>query len=125
MYMYGGLICGEWGCIDDLKKPVYRFLLDRKWREMRRPILMQRLTQMNVIPDFLSHLNPVVDVQLRFKGRDVKPGKILDTLRTERHPTLKIIPFTPRSMLCTIAVVDADVPDPKRDSFRYRLHWLV
>jgi large subunit ribosomal protein L35 len=28
-------------------------------------------------------------------------------------------------MLCTIAVVDPDVPDPKKDRFRYRCHWIV
>ncbi|KAF8477133.1 phosphatidylethanolamine-binding protein [Kalaharituber pfeilii] len=108
-----------------LNKPVYRYLLDKKWRETERPILMQRLTQMHVIPDVLPYIDPVVDVQVRFKGRDVKPGTILNTLRTEVQPTVKIIPFRYGEMLCTIAVVDPDVPDPERDTFRYRLHWLV
>ncbi|KAI5811082.1 phosphatidylethanolamine-binding protein [Peziza echinospora] len=106
-------------------KPVYRFLLDRKWREMRRPVLMQRITQMKVIPDVLPFIDPVVDVQVRFSGRDVKPGTILNTLRTEKHPSIKIIPFKPGEMLCTIAVVDSDVPDAARDRYTYRLHWLV
>jgi len=28
-------------------------------------------------------------------------------------------------MLCTLAVIDPDVPEPARDGFKYRLHWLV
>ena len=80
---------------------------------------------MKVIPDVLPFIDPVVDVKVRFSGRDVKPGTILNTLRTEKHPTLKVIPFKPGKMLCTIAVVDSDVPDAARDRYTYRLHWLV
>lgn len=67
---------------------------------------MQRLTQMHVIPDVLPTIDPVVDVQVRFKGKDVQPGAIMHTLRTEQQPTLKIIPFKPGEMLCTIGVMD-------------------
>ena len=108
-----------------VNKPIYRYLANKKWREMERPILMQRLEQMKVIPDLLPYIDPVVDVQVRFRGRDVRPGTILDTRRTETQPTIKIVPFEVGEMLCTVAVVDPDVPDPEKDRYKYRLHWLV
>lgn len=108
-----------------LHKPIYRFLLDRKWREYRRPILMQRLTQMHIMPDVLPEIEPVVDVQVRFRGKDVQPGAFVDSLQSEVSPTFKIIPFTEKPMYCTMAVVDPDVPNTEKDGFDYRLHWLV
>ncbi|KAL7271262.1 mitochondrial 54S ribosomal protein YmL35 [Rhizina undulata] len=108
-----------------LHKPIYRWLADKKWREMRRPILMQRITQMNVIPDVLPHIDPVVDVQVRFQGKDIQPGAFVESLKSERAPTFKVIPFSPEEMLCTVAIVDPDIPDIENDTFKYRLHWLV
>ncbi|KAI5836868.1 phosphatidylethanolamine-binding protein [Morchella snyderi] len=108
-----------------MNKPVYRFLLEKKWRSMRRPVLMQRLTQMHVIPDVLPDVDPRVDVQVRFAGRDTAPGVFVESKTSERPPTLKIIPFRQGEKLCTIAVVDPDVPDLEKDGFRYRCHWIV
>lgn len=67
---------------------------------------MQRLSQMHIFPDILPLLDPNVDVPVRFRGRDVQPGTILSSSYTERPPTLKIIPFKPEEMLCTVLVVD-------------------
>ncbi|KAA8901688.1 phosphatidylethanolamine-binding protein [Sphaerosporella brunnea] len=108
-----------------LHKPVYRYLMNRKWREYRRPILMQRLEQMNVIPDVLPKLDPVVDVQLRFQGRDIQPGDLVGSLQSEHPPTFKVVKFTEGPMLCTAAVVDSDVPRLCDDRFGFRLHWMV
>ncbi|KAF8246361.1 PEBP-like protein, partial [Wilcoxina mikolae CBS 423.85] len=108
-----------------MQKPVYRFLLNRKWREYRRPILMQRLTQMNVVPDLLPQIDPVVDVQVRFQGRDVQPGAYVESIQSETPPTFKVFPFEAGQMLCTVAIVDLDVPNVEKDRFDYRLHWLV
>ena len=80
--------------------------MDRKWREYRRPVLMQRLTQMNVIPDVLPKIDPVVEVQVRFRGKGIQPGAMVDSLQTERPPTFKVIPFTRDKKLCTVVVVD-------------------
>jgi len=106
-----------------LNKPIYRYLLDKKWRSYARPILMQRLTQMRVIPDILPTIDPTVDVQVRFRGYNVKPGTILNTLRTELPPSVKIASFAFGPRLCTIAVVDPDVPNVEKDTYMYRLHW--
>ncbi|KAG0125872.1 phosphatidylethanolamine-binding protein [Tuber indicum] len=113
--------CGKIG----MNKPIYLHLLDKKWRKRNRPILMQRLETMHVIPDVLPDINPIVDVRVHFKGRKVQPGLVLDSLMVEECPTVRVIPFKNEEMLCTIAVVDPDVPDPKKDRFRYRCHWIV
>ncbi|CUS09731.1 unnamed protein product [Tuber aestivum] len=116
-------------------KPIYLHLLNRKWRKRNRPILMQRLETMHVIPDVLPNIDPIVDVRVHFKGRKAPPGQILDSLMVEEFPTVRVIPFKDEEMLCTIAVVDPgivmpflcipsatrannplDVPDPKRDT---------
>lgn len=89
-----------------MDKPVYRYMADKEWRKMRRPVLMQRLTTMNVIPDVLPDINPVVEVEVRFGGKTRHPGDILPCLDTEGHPTVKIKPFKAGEMLCTIAVID-------------------
>ena len=89
-----------------MNKPVYRFLMDRKWREYKRPVLMQRITQMNLMPDLLPKIDPVVDVQVRFAGRPVAPGAIVDSAQTEKAPTFKVVPFKPGQMYCTVAIVD-------------------
>lgn len=73
---------------------------------MRRPILMQRLTQMNVVPDVLPNVDPIVDVQVRFVGKDTRPGVFVKSKDSERPPTFKIIPFRQGENLCTVAVID-------------------
>jgi large subunit ribosomal protein L35 len=95
-----------------MNKPIYRFLSNRKWREYRRPILMQRLEQMNVVPDVLPYLDPVVDVQLRFGGKDVQPGAFVGSLQSEHAPTFKVVKFTEGPMLCTAAIVDSGMQMP-------------
>jgi large subunit ribosomal protein L35 len=100
------LVADSGRIIVDMEKPVYRFLADRKWREYRRPVLMQRLTQMNVMPDLLPKIEPEVDVQLRFKGKEIHPGDFVASFSSEDKPTLKVISFKPQKMLCTVAVVD-------------------
>ena len=86
---------------------------------------MQRLEQMNVVPDIVQSINPVADVELRFSGAAIQPGRILSSGLTEKRPTIKVIPFTPGEKLVTIAVVNPDVPDVENDAFTYQLHWLV
>lgn len=68
---------------------------------------MQRLTQMHVVPDVLPALDPVADVQVRFRGRDIQPGAFVNSLHTVAPPTLKVIPFEAGEMLCSVAIVDS------------------
>ncbi|BDD55951.1 hypothetical protein MPDQ_003321 [Monascus purpureus] len=109
----------------DMSKPIYRYLADQKWREYRRKILVQRITQMNVIPDVLPHCDPVVDATLHFGRRTVQPGEFVTSLTSMNPPKLNVQMFERGEKLVTIAVVDPDVPNVEKDSFDYKMHYLA
>ena len=108
-----------------MNKPIYRFLADRKWREYRRKILIQRITQMKVVPDVLPHIDPVVDVKLSFGRRPVQPGEFVESRVSSTPAKLNVQSFERGEKLVTIAVVDSDVPNLKTDGFDYRCHFLA
>ena len=108
-----------------MNRPIYRHLALRKWHEYKRKLIMQRISQFHLVPDILSHLNPTADVSLGFGRRNVPPGEIVDSRVTEHPPRLKIQAFDKGERLVSIAVVDPDVPDIKRDSFGSRCHYLA
>ena len=108
-----------------MSKPIYRFLADRKWREYRRKVLMQRITQMTVVPDIIPFIDPVTDVRLFFNSRDIPPGLIVDSKISENPPRLTIQPFDQGQKLVTIAVIDPDVPNLEEDNYDYRCHFLA
>ncbi|KAL4748983.1 hypothetical protein BDW72DRAFT_143759 [Aspergillus terricola var. indicus] len=109
----------------DMSKPIYRYLADQKWREYRRKILVQRITQMNVIPDVLPHCDPIVDTKLYFGRKAVPPGEFVNSQVSSVPPKLDIQVFDGENRLVTIAVVDSDVPNVEEDSFDYMMHYLA
>ncbi|KAL2851479.1 phosphatidylethanolamine-binding protein [Aspergillus pseudoustus] len=109
----------------DMSKPIYRYLADQQWREYRRKILVQRITQMNVIPDVLPHCDPVLDTKLYFGRKPVPPGEFVNAGVSSTPPKLNIQMFEGGEKLVTIAVVDSDVPNVETDSFDYRMHYLA
>ncbi|KAF9894484.1 hypothetical protein FE257_006367 [Aspergillus nanangensis] len=109
----------------DMSKPIYRFLADRKWREYRRKILVQRITQMNVVPDVLPHCEPVVDTKLYFGRNAIQLGEFVNASASAMVPKLDIQLFDRDEKLVTIAVVDPDVPNVEKDGFDYKMHYLA
>ncbi|KAL4930869.1 mitochondrial 54S ribosomal protein mL38 [Aspergillus undulatus] len=109
----------------DMSKPIYRYLADQKWREYRRKILVQRITQMNSIPDVLPHCDPIVDAKLYFNRRIVQPGEFVNSQVSSTAPKLDIQVFDGEERLVTIAVVDSDVPNVETNSFDYKTHYLA
>jgi large subunit ribosomal protein L35 len=109
----------------DMNKPIYRYLADKKWRKYKRLVLDQRLTQMHVVPDFLPHLDPVVDVDLAFGRKNVAPGEFVQSNISENMPRLTVQSFEPGKKLVSVVVVDGDVPQPEKDGFTYRLHFIA
>ncbi|KAF2821953.1 PEBP-like protein [Ophiobolus disseminans] len=109
----------------DMNKPIYRYLADQKWRQYKRLVLEQRLTQMNVVPDLLPTLDIVADIDLGFGRKSVAPGDFVLSTISEKMPRLNVQIFTPGERLVTILVVDADVPDLESDSFTYRCHFVA
>lgn len=108
----------------DMSFPVYRFLAERKWREMKRKILEQRITQMSVIPDVYPFADPVLDIDIKFDRFVVTPGDFLSTSRTARAPRLKLQQFDAGPKMVTIVAIDSDVPNVEKDGFDYRCHGI-
>ena len=108
-----------------MNRPIYRYLADRKWRQYRRLILMQRITQMKVIPDVLAHVEPVADVKLSFGRRTIQPGEFVDSRLSKMPPSLNIQSFERGEKLVAIAAVDSDVPNFETDGFDSRCHFLA
>lgn len=114
-----------------MNKPIYRYLANRQWRSYNRVLLMQRITQMNVVPDILPKIDPAVSTRLAFPATNnsrmkrVPHGDFVDSLISEKAPTLWIQPYERGTKLVTIAVVNPDVPNVEKDGFDYRCHFLA
>ena len=108
-----------------MDRPIYRYLADQEWRKYRRLVTVQRITQMNVVPDVLPHLDPTAEVILNFDRRRVHPGEIVDSRISEIAPNLRIRLFETGQRLVTVVVIDSDVPNLERDRFDYRCHFLA
>jgi large subunit ribosomal protein L35 len=108
-----------------MNKPIYRHLADKKWRSYKRNVLVQRLTQMNVVPDVLDAIDPVVSTQLMFGRRKVPHGEIVDSRVSEIPPFINIQPYDKGERLYTIAVINPDVPNVKKDGYDFRCHYLA
>ena len=108
-----------------MNKPIYRYLAEQKWRDFKRKVLEQRVTQLSVVPDLLGHLDIVADIDLSFGRKTIQPGEFVDSNMSEHMPTLHVQTYTPGEKLVTVAVVDADVPVPEEDSFTTRCHFIA
>lgn len=108
-----------------MNKPIYRYLAERKWREYRRRVLVQRITQMKVIPDVVQNFEPTVDAKLAFGGRNILPGDFVESAVSEHPCRLRVQLFERGERLVTIAVIDSDVPNVEKDGFDYRCHFLA
>lgn len=131
-----------------MNKPIYRYLANRKWRKYPRLVLMQRITQMKVIPDVLPSFEPSVDVKLAFippvvysrrgleygdlsKGtragdfKYIQPGEFVNSALSENPCWLNVQSFERGERLVSVAVIDSDVPNIQKDGFDYRCHFLA
>ena len=65
-------------CIVDMEKPVYRYMRQKQFEKAPKSKLMERLTQMSVIPDVLAPgLEPTVEVNVKLAEGQVEPGVFL------------------------------------------------
>ncbi|CAE7067681.1 unnamed protein product [Rhizoctonia solani] len=107
----------------DLTQPVYRHLLEQKWREKGTlDLLMERVHQMKVIPDLLTSFHPTVDLRVSFSDEDIVPGVFLPVKSTLQSPSITAQAYHPEERLYTLLIVDPDVPDPSTKSFLTYLH---
>lgn len=108
----------------DPNKPIYRYMADKKWREMKRKVLVQRLTQMHVVPDLLPAIDPVLDIDLLWHGRITAPGEYVTSSWSQSAPSLRLQKFDKGEKIVTVVAVDADVPNLETDSFAERCHGI-
>ncbi|KAJ7630358.1 hypothetical protein FB45DRAFT_832913 [Roridomyces roridus] len=130
----------------DLSIPSHRHLVEQRWRkDGDLDLLMERIHQMNVVPDVLPVLHPSIDLHVaarlmpvhfddlmqrnRFQRRlntfkDVVPGNYLTPRQTRVPPKLYANVFHTDVRLYTMLLVDPDVPDESTQSFTTFLHWL-
>ena len=108
-----------------MNRPIYRFLAEREWRDQRRLITMQRITQMHIVPDILPRLDPTAEVTLSFGRRNIQPGVYVSALASEIPAKLRVQVFDEGQRLFTVIVVDPDVPNVETDEFEYRCHFFA
>ncbi|KAI0757573.1 PEBP-like protein [Daedaleopsis nitida] len=125
----------------DMSKPIYSHLVEQRWREEGDlDLLMERMYQMNVVPDMLPELRPSFDLRIRYlepppksnylrtrvkrKLKQVEPGIFLVPEQTRRPPEVYTTLFHTDTRLYTLLMVDLDVPNPETQSFTTYLHWM-
>ncbi|RSM19884.1 hypothetical protein CDV31_001242 [Fusarium ambrosium] len=111
--------------LGDMNKPIYRHYAEKQWRSYDHRLITQRIKQFNIVPDVLPKLEPTADVQLYFRKLKIPPGQIVDSLVSENAPRLRVQVFDKGERLVTVVVVDSDVPDPEKDTFSKRCHYLA
>lgn len=117
--------------IIDYNQPVYRELKKKHWENYGQMLIMQRLEQLGCIPDTLPTLDPRAEVSVKFLNhttinRWVEPGTLLSSNATTYPPSIKVQEFDnvdPETQLYTVLLVNPDVPDISRDSFKTHIHW--
>ncbi|KAF5361691.1 hypothetical protein D9758_007327 [Tetrapyrgos nigripes] len=126
----------------NIHKPVHRHLLEQRWREDGKlDLLMERIYQMNVVPDILPAIHPTIDLDvtinlptsrlLRSRKRVflTEPGRFVLPEQTLKPPTLFPHPYHTDTRLYTLLMIDPDVPNPNPEnpgqgSFTTYLHWM-
>ncbi|KAK0207951.1 phosphatidylethanolamine-binding protein [Desarmillaria ectypa] len=119
----------------DMRNPAHRHLREQNWRgEGKLDLLMERIHQMNVIPDVLPSLHPSIDVSIKvrqthlagptYRSRGIEPGVFLSPKQTIAPPTVYATAFHLDTRLYTMMLVDSDAPDPENETFTTFLHWL-
>ena len=114
-----------------MNRPIYRHLAQRKWAAYARPLVLQRLHQMHIVPDLLPAIDPTAALSLFFRspltrrGLAAPPGTIVASRASAHPPRLEVQVFDRGARYVSVCVVDADVPNPDTDDFDARCHFLA
>ncbi|KAF1806884.1 phosphatidylethanolamine-binding protein [Mucor lusitanicus] len=110
----------------DMEKPVYRYMRQKQFEKAPKSKLMERLTQMSVIPDVLAPgLEPTVEINVKLAEGQVEPGVFLKPEQSIERPEIEITNFHPESKLYTLMLVDPDSPDVANQTYQQHCHWLL
>ncbi|KAJ9101182.1 hypothetical protein QFC21_003401 [Naganishia friedmannii] len=118
--------------VEEGEADALRTLAERKWRkEGRLDRLMQRVIQMNVIPDLIPRINPTIDLAVSFGDSPAatggEPGAFLLPSQTTQAPSIKLQVFEKdaQESLYTLVMVDPDFPDAVNHTFKQYAHWII
>ncbi|ORZ07666.1 phosphatidylethanolamine-binding protein, partial [Absidia repens] len=111
----------------DMSRPVYRYLTKRRFEKQPRSKLLERLTQMSVVPDVADmNINPTVEINIQLSDDQVvEPGVITQPEQSITRPTVQVTNFHTDTRLYTMMLVDPDSPDVANQTYQQRCHWLV
>ncbi|KAJ8088704.1 mitochondrial 54S ribosomal protein YmL35 [Marasmius tenuissimus] len=121
----------------NMRVPSHRYLVEQRWRkDGKLDLLMERIHQMNIVPDVLPVIHPSIDLDVTVKpplNRTfvsprriflVEPGKYLTPQQTLRPPMLFPHVYHTDTRLYTMLMIDPDVPDEENRTFTTYLHWM-
>ncbi|WRT69990.1 uncharacterized protein IL334_006983 [Kwoniella shivajii] len=125
----------ETGGKGEMGKAIYRWLGEQQWKkEGGIDLLMQRLLQMNIVPDLLPTIPPTAPLTLTLNSSSIEPGSFQPPSSFSSPPTLKSQIFHHPSLpsssspnpeaLHTLLVIDPDAPSHETHSFDQRVHYL-
>ncbi|KAI8992001.1 phosphatidylethanolamine-binding protein [Mycotypha africana] len=111
----------------DMSKPVYRYMRQKEFEKQPKAILMQRITQMNVIPDLLNtDMNPTVQVNIKLPEQGtIEPGIFIKSEESVKLPEIEVVNFHDEPRLYTLMMIDPDSPDVENKTYQQRCHWLI
>ncbi|KAG6809515.1 hypothetical protein H0H92_015961 [Tricholoma furcatifolium] len=108
----------------DMTNPAHRHLVEQKWRnDGDLDLLMERLHQMNVIPDVLPDLRPTVDIHVVARTT-IKERETTQKVHTTVEPGTFLLAGQASATISRDNLARLDVPDEDTQSFRTYLHWL-
>ncbi|CAG8481535.1 12898_t:CDS:2 [Acaulospora colombiana] len=83
----------------DMSRPVYRFLREKKWKNGYLQHLMERVSQMYVVPDVFPELvDPTIDLQFKYGDELEEPGAFqlpVNATKTDIAGGETIVPYIP------------------------------
>ncbi|KAK8853423.1 hypothetical protein IAR55_004129 [Kwoniella newhampshirensis] len=125
----------ETGGKGEMGKTINRWLAEERWKkEGGLDLLMQRVLQMNVVPDILPDVPPTAPLTMTLGTSLIEPGSfqqpssfaspsILNS-QLFHHPALPSTSSANPEALHTLLVIDPDAPDHESHSFSQRVHYL-
>ncbi|KAI8990113.1 phosphatidylethanolamine-binding protein [Pilobolus umbonatus] len=115
----------DWKRTVDMGKPVYRYMRQKQFEKAPKSKLLERITQMKVVPDLLSPgFNPTVEVAVHLPEGQLEPGVFIKPEQSIERPQIDIINFHPETKLYTVLMVDPDSPDVINKTYQQHCHWL-
>ncbi|CAI2181742.1 19973_t:CDS:2, partial [Funneliformis geosporum] len=109
----------------DMSIPVYRHLREKHWKRAPLSKLMERITQMYVVPDVFPTLEPTIDLEIKIKNEIIEPGVFLFPAQTKKEPSIILTNFHEDMRLYTLILVDPDMPDISNETYQTEWHWLI